>query len=121
MKGTVEENILLAGTGNMELLKRIISIDEVGQQLTKIGGFTRFIDSDSQLSGGEKQFISLLQMVFHSRKWVLLDEPFSAMDKNMRSLSCKLIREYKSQENATLIIISHVIPEIEIDHMIHIG
>lgn len=120
MKGTVIENIRLANIGDDKLLERIMNIDGVKKQLAMIGGVTRLIDTESQLSGGEKQFISLLQMIYHSRKWVLLDEPFSAMDENLRALSCQMITEFKKQLNATIIIISHVVPDIDIDKEIHI-
>lgn len=120
IKGTIAENIRLANLGNDMILELIMNMDSVKNQLNSIGGLSRGIDSDSQLSGGEKQFISLLQMVFHAKRWVFLDEPFSAMDERMRALSCRIITEYKKLLNASIIIISHVIPAIDIDQVINI-
>lgn len=120
IKGSVAENIRLANMGNDVILEMIMNIDSVKVQLSLMGGLSRLVDSDTQLSGGEKQFVSLLQMIYHAKTWVFLDEPFSAMDENMRAVSCRLITEYKKLMNATIIIISHVIPDIDIDKVINI-
>jgi ABC-type multidrug transport system fused ATPase/permease subunit len=120
MKGTVEENIKLARNGNDALLQQILDSVAISERLSALGGLQRSIETDSQLSGGEKQLIGILQMIYSGKKWIFLDEPFSAMDVTIRQLAFQMIEEYKKQTHATVIIISHLVPDMNIDEVINI-
>ncbi|HIE35398.1 MAG TPA: ATP-binding cassette domain-containing protein [Campylobacterales bacterium] len=65
-----------------------------------------------QLSGGQKQRVALIRALMRSPKILLLDEPLSALDPNMRrKLQDELIKIHQ-QFNITTILVSHEISEI---------
>lgn len=59
----------------------------------------------SALSGGQKQMLSLLKMALLQPKYILLDEPTSAMDTKTVHLAKRIIK--KLSEHSVVIIITH--------------
>jgi molybdate transport system ATP-binding protein len=65
------------------------------------------------LSGGQQQRLAILRALSIKPKLLLMDEPFSALDPEMRS---ELIRELKllwEEIGTTVLIVSHNIQELE--------
>ena len=63
----------------------------------------RYIDSDSKLSGGEKQKISVIRALLKESEVLILDEPSNHLDQN----SIHILKKYISQTSKTVILISH--------------
>lgn len=61
-------------------------------------------ENNNELSGGEKQVVNYLRAVISGRDILLLDEPFSAMDKVMEDYVCNKLLEMKDK---TIIMITH--------------
>ena len=65
----------------------------------------------SYLSGGQKQRVAIARALALSPSIVLLDEPFSALDESSRVRIGKIIKELPSQENISIVFITHQMKE----------
>jgi ABC-type sulfate/molybdate transport systems ATPase subunit len=61
----------------------------------------------SLLSGGEQQRIALARALIGRPRFLFLDEPFSALDKGLRSESRKLVKELVALEQVPTLLITH--------------
>lgn len=67
-----------------------------------------FLDrSSSYLSGGEKQRVALVRALIGKPRILFLDEPFSALDSELRQQSRQLVREAIELAKIPTILISH--------------
>jgi len=81
------------------------------QLLERVGLADRADNLPSQLSGGEKQRVSLCRAMVNAPKLLFADEPTGNLDsKNGRIVFAQLV-EMKNEQNATLILVTHN-PEI---------
>ena len=64
------------------------------------------------LSGGQKQRIALARALVRKPSLLLLDEPLSAIDNEMRARLQDTILQVHKQYNLTTVLVSHDIPEI---------
>ena len=60
-----------------------------------------------QLSGGEEQRVSLARALANSPKLLLLDEPFSSLDKSHRDELVKDVRSILKNQLVTSILVTH--------------
>lgn len=65
------------------------------------------------LSGGEKQRIAFLRAVISSPRLLLLDEPFSALDENLRSGSREMLREFLKEVSVPVLLITHDAEDVQ--------
>ena len=65
------------------------------------------------LSGGERQRVALARTLITQPKLVLLDEPLSALDADLRSRLAQQIREWQKKIGFTAIMVTHDINEAE--------
>ena len=65
----------------------------------------------SQLSGGMRQRAALLRTLLPDPGVLLLDEPFSALDAQTRSLMQEWLLEVKEQTGATVLLVTHDVEE----------
>lgn len=61
----------------------------------------------SELSGGQQQRIALARALAAKPKLLLLDEPFSALDENLREDMRNLVLELKQEFGMTAILVTH--------------
>ena len=65
------------------------------------------------LSGGERQRVALARTLITEPKLVLLDEPLSALDADLRSRLAQQIREWQKSIGFTAIMVTHDVAEAE--------
>ena len=64
-----------------------------------------------QLSGGQEQRVALARALAASRRVMLLDEPFSALDTNLRTSMHQLLGEVRAALDPTIVIVTHDLDE----------
>ena len=65
------------------------------------------------LSGGERQRVALARTLINQPKLVLLDEPLSALDADLRHRLAQQIREWQKSMGFTAIMVTHDVAEAE--------
>ncbi|MEP7089015.1 MAG: ABC transporter ATP-binding protein [Nocardioidaceae bacterium] len=64
-----------------------------------------------QLSGGQEQRVALARALAASRRVMLLDEPFSALDNILRASMHQLLGEVRAALDPTIVIVTHDLDE----------
>jgi len=91
----------LRGIGGPELHKRV----EAALQTVQLTGYgARRID---QLSGGQRQRVALARAIVFKPRIVLMDEPLSALDKQLRERMQIELRQLHEQLGTTTIYVTH--------------
>ena len=60
-----------------------------------------------EISGGQKQRVALARALIVNPKAILLDEPFSALDTNLRAIMRKELAEVQEKLKIPMILITH--------------
>ncbi|WP_248581653.1 ABC transporter ATP-binding protein [Nocardioides sp. InS609-2] len=64
-----------------------------------------------QLSGGQEQRVALARALAASRRVMLLDEPFSALDTGLRTSMHQLLGEVRAALDPTIVMVTHDLDE----------
>lgn len=101
----VEENtafgLKMAGVSRKDRLKRANDIlKEVGLE----GFGKRYVH---ELSGGQKQRVAIARALVVNPEIILMDEPFSALDRNLRLNMQELIKKLHKTKDITIIFVTH--------------
>lgn len=99
---SVEENLLYVKK-DKKLSSKLLDITELSALAKR---------SPNTLSGGQKQRISLCRALMNNPKLLLMDEPLSALDPNMRLKLQNEILKLHKEFNTTTIMVSHEPSEI---------
>ncbi len=86
------------GTKNKELVEELIKIMEI-ENIRNSAVYN--------LSGGQQQRVAIARTIASMPKAVLLDEPFSNLDKDIKEQIKELIRKLNKKYNMTIVIVSH--------------
>ena len=89
---------LRLGKGQWQAVEAMASRLAIESYLTKM---------PSELSGGEQQRVALARSLLRQRPFLLLDEPFSALDPSLRNSMLQLIRELACEHNMGVLFITH--------------
>lgn len=110
----VQENLLMGLDKVKYAIAKNSRIELTRKMLAEIGleGFsTRDVAS---LSGGEARRVELARTLLSEPKIVLLDEPFSALNKELKEKLIRDTRRLLKNKNITAILVTHDIEEAEL-------
>lgn len=79
-------------------------VNNVAEQVGLADYLTR---QPAQLSGGQKQRVALARCLLRDQPILLLDEPFSALDKTLRAEMLALLSTLCQQKQLTLLMVTH--------------
>lgn len=101
---TVRNNILMGDDGDVNYYLKMVCLDkEVA--LMENGVDTLIGSSGVRLSGGQAQRLALARTICHKKPVIILDDPFSALDKDTEKQIFKNLGEMVS--DSIVMIISH--------------
>ncbi|MDF9798225.1 molybdate transport system ATP-binding protein [Catalinimonas alkaloidigena] len=66
----------------------------------------------ANLSGGQRQRVALARAIIRQPKLLLLDEPFAALDRNMREKLQQDVLSLHHRFNTTILLVSHDVLEV---------
>ena len=102
---SVEKNVgyglRMRGVSRTETAERVRQVLD----LVKLSGFAD--RRPRQLSGGQQQRVALARAIVIRPKVLLLDEPFSALDKNLRGSMQIELKDIQSKLGVTTIFVTH--------------
>lgn len=109
---TAEENILFAARARkIDSQKVSKKIRDFKSQLQMESFFER---KASVLSGGEKQRVALARALIGEPRLLLLDEPFSALDQELREESRRLLKTVVDVEGIPTLLVTHDQRDVEV-------
>ncbi len=117
---TVFQNIAFGLKANLKLDNKQVQLVE---QAASAVGLSEFLQrKPTALSGGQKQRVALARCLLRDKPILLLDEPFSALDPQLRQEMLDLLLKLSDEKNITLLMVTHQPNELvgKIDRVIQI-
>ncbi len=117
---TVQQNLALGLKTSLKLTA--LEQDQI-ERVADAVGLTSFLSRlPNSLSGGQKQRVALARCLLRDKPILLLDEPFSALDPELRMGMLNLIDELCHSKNLTLLLVTHQPSELtgKVDRMLRI-
>ena len=104
---SVRENLAYAGPDLFEVdeISELLSLSELLERRPRF------------LSGGERQRVALGRALLSSPRLLLLDEPFSALDRPLRLEIATAVRHYAQRHGTPLVLVSH--DEVHLSELTH--
>lgn len=74
----------------------------------------------SDLSGGQQQRVALARVFLQNKSVLLLDEPFSSLDKGLRDEGIRWVKDIQAEHSSAVILVTHHLDEIstEVDSIL---
>ncbi|GJH42831.1 thiamine ABC transporter ATP-binding protein [Pasteurella canis] len=117
---TVAQNIALGLKPSLKL--STLENQQVEQVASAVGLGKLLAQSPKNLSGGQKQRVALARCLLRDKPILLLDEPFSALDPELRAEMLHLILTLCDDKKLTLLMVTHQLSEVrdKVDRIIQI-
>ena len=117
----------LTVSDNLALAKRFSHADDADQLLQDMIAMVEIDDlldrQTSQLSGGEYQLVSFCMAMVSGSRWLLFDEPFSAVDKKRLHRILARFRRWQQSHKVPVLYITHDVHEMALiaDDVLHMS
>jgi oligopeptide transport system ATP-binding protein len=109
VKGIVEEGLIIHRRGN-----RRERLDLVRETLNQVGLDPSYINRyPHEFSGGQRQRLCVARALALNPRFMVLDEPISALDVSIQSQIINLLTELKGKYGLTYLFISHDLSVVE--------
>lgn len=118
---SVEQNLILGLQPRLKIAaNQHQQIKSIAEKVGLAAYLSRYPD---KLSGGQKQRVALARCLLRNQPILLLDEPFSALDKALRREMLALLAEICSEKNLTVMMVTHQPEELQgfVDTMVTIA
>jgi putative spermidine/putrescine transport system ATP-binding protein len=102
---TVEQNI--AFPLNIRKIPGDVVRKRVGEMVARVGLAGHERKLPSKLSGGQQQRVALARALVFEPPVLLLDEPFSALDKHLRGLMQEEVKRLHQEFGTTFVFVTH--------------
>ncbi len=96
---------------NIRLVQSNLSNEALDEILTLVSLEVHRYKKPHELSGGMKQRVGIARALVCHSKVMLMDEPFSSLDANLRRKLQDLIIEIKNKRSLTVIFVTHDLEE----------
>ena len=97
------QNIALAN----QMLGNEIDQKTIYRYIKELGLEDKITEKISTLSSGQAQRVALIRSFINKPKWILCDEPSSALDDKNADKLLKLLKQEAKKNNSSLIIVTH--------------
>jgi peptide/nickel transport system ATP-binding protein len=109
VKGIVEEGLVIHRRANkndrLDMVREVM--DQVGLDHSYLNRYPH------EFSGGQRQRICIARALALNPKFIVLDEPISALDVSIQSQIINLLRDLRERFNLTYLFISHDLSVVE--------
>ena len=106
---TVRKNILVSVNKTYDKVKKRKKVDEIIDLLGLNGLEDKF---PSEISGGQQQRVAFARIIVNEPEFLLLDEPFSALDAFLRWNKAKELKGMIKSLGKKAIFVTHSINEV---------
>ena len=102
----------LTALENVELASQISKNPlDAAETLKKVGLEERMSNFPAQLSGGEQQRVAIARALAYEPTFILMDEPFAALDYFTREQMQKELLRVQQKEHSSIMFVTHSIDE----------
>ncbi len=109
VQGIVEEGLIIHGLGN-----KAQRLERVRETLQQVGLDPRYLNRyPHEFSGGQRQRIGVARALALRPRFMVLDEPISALDVSIQSQIINLLVELREKFRLTYLFISHDLSVVE--------